>query len=281
MKKALYATKEKDDKVRCNLCPNRCLIPLGKTGACRVRENRDGELYSMNYGKISAMHIDPVEKKPLRQFMPGTKSLSFGSIGCNFHCPWCQNYSISLGNAPTQDFTPEEVVQMALEAGVPSISYTYNEPTIFIEFVLDTARLAKEKGLKNIFVTNGYICPEPLEDLLEYIDAFNIDVKTFEPAFYKRFCGGDLKWIKETVEAASKKAHVELTALLVTEVNDNAEDLERMFQWIASVDPDIPLHLTRYFPAYNYDKEPTHADFIMDMKKLAEKYLHSVYLGNI
>lgn len=281
MKKALYATQEKEDKVRCGLCPNRCLIAPGARGRCRVRENQDGVLYSLNYGKISALNIDPVEKKPLRRFMPGTKSLSMGSIGCNFHCPWCQNYSISMGDSPTEDWTPEDVVKMALEVGTPSISYTYNEPTIYIEFVLETARLAKEKGLKNIYVTNGYICSEPLGDLLEYIDAFNIDVKTFDPEIYKKFCGGQLSWIQQTVEKAAKKAHVEITALLVTGVHDNREGLEKMFAWIASVDPAMPLHLTRYFPAYKYHEDATKTEFMMEMKALAEKYLQYVYLGNI
>jgi pyruvate formate lyase activating enzyme len=241
----------------------------------------DGVLISSNYGKISALHVDPVEKKPLRRFMPGTNTLSFGSFGCNLRCPWCQNYAISLETPETLEYSSEDLVRMAMEVGAPSISYTYNEPTVSIEFVLDTAHLAKEMGLKNIYVTNGYISPEPLEDLLEVMDAFNIDVKTFDPKRYRQFCGGELSWVQKTVEAAYKRAHVEITSLLVTGVNDSKEDLENMVQWIASLDPAIPLHLSRYFPAYHYREAETEKPFLLAMKEMADRFLEHVYVGNL
>lgn len=281
MKEARYVKILEGKDLRCQLCPHECLIGPGEVGRCKVRRNIDGVLYSENYGKISAIHVDPVEKKPLRHFMEGSKTLSLGSFGCNFHCPWCQNYNISLEKPQVETYSPEAIVDLALELGVPSISYTYNEPTVFLEFVLDTARLAKSKGLKNIYVSNGYIASEPLEDLLECIDACNLDVKTFDPFYYKKYCGGELEWVKRTVEKAASKIHVELTALLVTGVNDKEEDLERMFRWIASVDPAIPLHLSRYFPTYHYHEEATSPQWMVAVKELADQYLKRVYLGNV
>lgn len=278
---ARYWKSLEEEKVECGLCPHRCVLSDGRTGRCLARQNQGGTLVSLNYGRISSLNIDPVEKKPLRHFMPGTRTLSFGTFGCNLHCPWCQNYNIAREIPDTQRVEPEEMVALAQEQGCPSISYTYNEPTVFLEYVLDTARLAREAGLKNIFVTNGFISPEPLEDLLSVMDALNIDVKTFNAAHYHSVCGGGLEDVKRTVEQAQQRVHVELTALLVPGIHDNLEDLESMFGWIASMDPDMPLHLSRYFPMYQYHEPETDPSLMVEAKKRADRMLHRVYLGNV
>lgn len=278
---AQYWKALEEGKVECGLCPHRCVVSVGRTGRCLARQNQEGALVSLNYGRISSMNIDPVEKKPLRHFMPGTRTLSFGTFGCNLHCPWCQNYTIAREIPDTQWVEPEEMVALAKEQGCPSISYTYNEPTVFLEYVLDTARLAREAGLKNIFVTNGFISPEPLEDLLAVMDALNIDVKTFDVSHYHNVCGGGLEDVKRTVERARQRVHVELTALLVPGIHDNLEDLESMFEWIASMDPDMPLHLSRYFPMYQYHEPATEPGLMIEAKKRADRVLHRVYLGNV
>ena len=281
MKEAMYY-KLFDDHIECQLCAHHCRIKEEKTGICRVRKNIEGKLYSLNYGKLTAIHDDPVEKKPLYHFMPGTRTLSIGSYGCNFACRFCQNYEIAQEQPSfIIDRTPEDIVNMAIREGFPSISYTYNEPTVFYEFMLDTAKLAHSKGLKNIMVTNGFIENEPLEELLEYMDAFNIDLKTFNDETYRRICGGRLEPVLETIKLASSKSHVEVTTLIVTGMNDTEEELTRIFEWLAGVDENIPLHLTRYFPAYKYNEPPTDVDFMRRMHEKARKYLTNVHLGNI
>ena len=281
MKKALFYETTGENSV-CKLCAHGCVVKPEKTGLCGVRKNINGELYTLNYGKLSAINIDPVEKKPLKHFMPGTKTLSIGSYGCNFSCLYCQNYHIAH-ETPSYliEKTPEEIVDMTIEEGYPSISYTYNEPTVFYEFMLDTAKLAHEKGLRNIMVTNGFIQREPLELLIQYIDAMNIDLKTFRDNTYRSICGGRLDPVKETIQLAAKKCHVEVTTLIVTGMNDNEQELTELFEWLAEVDKGIPLHITRYFPAYKYNEPPTDVEFMRSMHEKAKKYLDNVYLGNI
>jgi len=281
MKEAMFYTQQKDGKVRCILCPKTCLIQVGKTGFCGVRKNHDGRLYSENYGRISALHMDPVEKKPLRRFMPGTQTFSVGSYGCNMDCPWCQNESISRRIPHTMDFTPEQIVEEAMKQGVPSIAYTYNEPTVFYEWIYETARLAKSKGLKNIWVSNGYICEKPFRQILPFLDACNIDVKTFEEEAYRFVCKGSLSDVKRTVEIAASQIHVEITALMVTGIHDNLEGIENMCRWIAGIDRNIPLHLSRYYPQRFYKEPMTDRDKMIQAEKRAKEYLTYVYLGNL
>lgn len=281
MKEAMYY-KAMDDHIECQLCAHHCRIKEDKTGICRVRKNIGGKLYSLNYGKLTAINDDPVEKKPLYHFIPGTRTLSLGSYGCNFACRFCQNYEIAQEQPSfIIDRTPEDIVNMAIRDGFPSISYTYNEPTVFYEFMFDTAKLAHRKGLKNIMVTNGFIEMEPLEELLEYMDAFNIDLKTFNDETYRRICGGRLEPVLETIKLASSKRHVEVTTLIVTGMNDTEEELTQIFEWLAGIDKNIPLHLTRYFPCYKYHEPPTDVDFMKRMHKKAQRYLNNVHLGNI
>ncbi len=281
MKECMFYKTLDEGKLECNLCPHNCVIGEGKAGVCRVRKNAGGKLISLNYGKISALNLDPIEKKPLRRFMQLTYTLSIGSFGCNMKCPWCQNYNISMGTPQTVDMTPQEIVDIALTKKYPSISYTYNEPTVYYEFVYETAKLAKSKDIKNIMVTNGYINEAPLDLLLPYIDAFNIDLKTYNSQQYKRYCGGGLNEVKDTIKKAAASSHVEITSLMVTDINDNLDDLEAMFKWVASVDSQIPVHLSRYFPMYKYHEPGTKASLLHEAERIAKKYLDFVYLGNI
>ncbi|QUI25257.1 AmmeMemoRadiSam system radical SAM enzyme [Vallitalea pronyensis] len=281
MKEALCYAKEKDMKVHCFLCPHHCRIKEGNKGLCDVRENIRGTLYTLNYGELSAIDIDPIEKKPLYGFMTGTKTLSIGSYGCNFRCSFCQNYSIAKELPSTVYKSPDDMVSLAIESKVPSISFTYNEPTIFYEYMLDTAKLAKAKGLKTIMVTNGFITQEALEQLLPYLDAMNIDLKTFDNNTYRKFCNGELEPVKATIKIAYKHVHVEVTTLVVTDMNDNQEELTALCKWLGGVDHNIILHLSRYFPRYKYHAPETDTGFLWDIGEEARKYLKHVYIGNV
>ncbi|SET33299.1 pyruvate formate lyase activating enzyme [Natronincola peptidivorans] len=280
MREALYY-EVLDNKVHCMLCPHHCRISNDEIGKCGVRKNIHHKLYSMNYGKLSAIHVDPIEKKPIHQFMQNTNTLSIGSYGCNLSCSFCQNHSISKEAPKTIDKKPEEIVNLALEYNLPSISYTYNEPTIYYEYMIDTAQLAQEKGLKNIVVTNGFIETEPLKHLLKFTDAMNIDLKTNEKKTYKEFCDGDVTPVKNAIRIAAAVCHVEVTTLMVTGMNDDLSQLQELFQWLSSVDQSIPLHLSRYFPRYQYNQPATDIEFMKAAKKEADKYLSYVYLGNV
>lgn len=280
MKEARYYVKLMNGQVQCRLCPHRCTISPGETGKCAVRKNEKGILISLNYGKITGLHIDPIEKKPLHFYLQGTKTLSVGSFGCNFHCPFCQNFTIAKGAPSTRRISPGEIVDEALKARVPSISYTYNEPTVFYEMVLETAKLAKKQGIKNILVTNGYMEKEPLQELLPYIDGANIDLKGFDSRKYPTFLGGDMDRVKSTIKNLYGRIHIEVTTLVVTGLNDQREELIPLFHWLASISADIPLHLNRYYPCYRYHEPPTDIEFLLEMKKEAEKVLKRVQSGN-
>lgn len=279
MKHGMYAM-EHNDGFRCGLCPHYCLLSLGQTGICRVRRVEAEGLMSLNYGKISAMQIDPVEKKPLARFMGGTNTFSIGSYGCNFRCPYCQNYHIAMEHPETIALSPGDVVQKALEARTPSISFTYNEPVVSYEFVLDTAQMAKENGLATILVTNGFICQEPLRELLPFVDAMNIDLKAFTEQAYRKFCGGSLKPVMETISMAVEMCHVEVTTLLVTGMHQEGE-LEAMVKWLASLSNEIPLHISRYFPRHQYSEPATTLQQIHETQEMARKHLAYVYAGNV
>lgn len=284
MKEVYYYEKLSEGKVRCGICPHRCLVTEGKYGLCRVRKNSGGTLFALNYARCAASALDPIEKKPLYHFYPGSTIFSLGALGCSFRCDFCQNWEIAQADAPTVKLAPEQAVQLALEAGRDCIglAYTYSEPLMWYEYVLDTARLAREQGLKNVVVTNGYINPEPLAALLPYIDALNIDVKAFQPQFYRRLCGGDLEPVLETVKACVEAGcHVELTTLLVTGLNDSPEEITQLVDWVARLDPEIPLHFCRYFPRYKLDLPPTPPESLERAWEIAREKLSYVYLGNI
>jgi pyruvate formate lyase activating enzyme len=281
MKQAMYY-KADGDAVRCFLCPHNCLIKPGRTGLCRVRRNEGGVLYSMNYGRVTAFHIDPIEKKPLYHFYPGSRILSVGSFGCNLKCSFCQNYSIAHGTPDWVEMSPRDLAGRAKSFGDNlGIAYTYNEPSIWYEYVLDTARLVKEKGLKNVLVTNGYIGAEALRELLPLIDAANIDVKAFSDGFYSSICSGRLSPVLETVEAMAGHCHVEVTTLVVEGLNSEPGEIDALARWLAGIDRKIPLHLSRYYPAYHMDNPPTPLRVLEAAGEAAKKHLDYVYIGNV
>ena len=287
-REAMFFEKMDYKKVHCYLCPHNCMIHPDGRGLCGVRENRDGILYSLNYGEVSSIAVDPVEKKPLKYFCPGSLVLSVGSVGCNLKCSFCQNYKIArVKPEEVNTFTvkSEELVDKALslkKQGNIGIAYTYNEPSIWYEFVYDTAKLAREQGLKNILVTNGYISHKPLKVLLPYIDAMNIDLKAFSHQYYRDVVQGNLDAVKAAIRTAAAQCHVEITALIIPGLNDSVAEMRDMAGWIASISPDIPLHLTRFFPNYEMTEiPPTPMDTLKRLEKEAHRYLHYVFLGNV
>ena len=287
LKEAMYYEKLEDKGVLCRLCPHQCRISPGKYGICRVRNNIEGTLYTHNYGMISAVAMDPVEKKPLYHFFPGKYLLSLGTIGCNFSCKFCQNYHIAQQGAKEDAgrlYEASESYLLSLcrqEEDCVGIAYTYNEPSVWYEYVLDTAKYMKEKGFKNVLVTNGYIAEKPLMELLPYIDAMNIDVKGFKEEYYSNICGGRLEEVKNTVETAAAKCHVEVTTLVVPGHNDSEDEMEEMCKWLSGIKPSIPLHLSRYFPMYKMREDPTPVQTLKKLKRAALNYMEYVYIGNL
>jgi len=288
MKLAELYKKEKN-KVRCLACSHKCLISEGKTGICGVRKNIENKLYLLVYGKVAAMHIDPIEKKPLYHFLPGTKSFSIGTVGCNFRCLWCQNADISqvskgeYGKIFGEEINSEEIVARAIQTKCKSISYTYNEPAIFIEFVKDIAEIAKKKNLKNVLVTNGYFSKESFDYIKNFVDAMNIDLKSFSDNFYVKYCGGKLKPVLETIKMAHKAGiHIELTTLVIPGLNDSEKEFEQIAKFISSLGRDIPWHISRFFPMYKMlDREITSMETLRKAERIGKKYLKYVHVGNV
>lgn len=291
MKKAQLFRKEKG-KVRCLACLHKCLISGGKTGICGVRKNVDGKLYLLVYGKVAAMNIDPIEKKPLYHFLSGSKAFSIGTVGCNFSCEWCQNFDISQVSKEGEkrifgkEVKTREIVELALESGCKSIAYTYNEPAIFIEFVRDVARIAKKKGLKNILVTNGYFTEESFKyfNKEKLIDAVNIDLKSFSDKTYRKFCGAKLESVLENIKRFYDAGiHIEITTLVIPGLNDSSSELTKIAKFIATLDKNIPWHISRYFPRYKFagKNRVTPIETLKLAEKIGKKYLNYVYLGNV
>lgn len=274
-------------RATCIICPHECSIAEGQLGLCRARGCEDGRIRDLNYGKVTSAALDPIEKKPLARFHPGSYILSVGSYGCNFRCGFCQNSAISMCGPKDSSYqycAPENLADLA-EQYVPQgnigIAYTYNEPLVGYEFVRDTSRLIHERGLKNVVVTNGYINEEPLLELLPLIDAMNIDLKAFSEAFY-RDIGGGLDPVKRSIELASRQCHVEVTTLIVPGRNDSDDEMGALSSWLASVSPDIPLHVTRFFPRYKMqDAQPTDVAHLLHLVEIARRHLRYVYAGNI
>ena len=270
----------------CNICPHHCKLQEGELGFCRGRICKDGKAVSENYGKITAMALDPIEKKPLYHFYPGSKILSVGSYGCNLRCPFCQNHDIAMVKGAEADYgntTGDRLVRQAYELkdrGNIGIAYTYNEPLIGYEFVQDCSELARKRGLKNVVVTNGFICEEPLRKLLPVIDAFNIDLKGFSEEFYKKL-KGDLETVKNTIKTAAKHCHVEVTTLIIPGENDSVEEMEALSGWLSGISPEIPLHISRFFPMWKMqDREATAVKTVYRLVDIARKNLKYVYRGN-
>lgn len=281
MREALFWRSE-GDKVRCELCPHYCLIDEGKAGRCHVRVNKDGVLYSLNYGKAASVALDPVEKKPLYHFHPGKPILSIGTNGCNFSCKFCQNWELAEAKSPTNDIKPADVPALAKRGRSFGVAYTYNEPFVWYEFVLDTARLCHALGLKNVLVTNGFVNSEPLEELLPYIDALNIDIKSLRQDFHDELTGGKVEPVLETCRRAARGTHVEITNLVIPGYNDTPDQFEELAAWIAeNLGKDTPTHLSAYFPRHRLHAPPTPAKTLLAAKAVFDQYLHYVYLGNV
>lgn len=274
-----------DHKVRCFLCPHACEIPPNGFGLCRARKNVEGRLKAINYGEVTAAALDPLEKKPLKNYLPGKYVFSLGSFGCNLSCGFCQNWTIAHGENPASSFLPpEKAVALARELlprGNIGLAFTYSEPLMWYEYVLDTARAAQKAGLKNVLVTNGYINPKPLQELLPFIDAVNLDIKAFTEGFYNDVCQGKLAPVLTSAKLFAEACHLEVTTLLIPGFNDKPEEIRSLARWLAGINPNIPLHLSRYFPNYKFDVPPTPRQTMERAAKVAGEYLYNVYLGNI
>lgn len=284
-REAMFYETIEDKKVHCTLCPHHCRIKPDQLGACGVRRNRDGVLYGESYGQLTSLALDPVEKKPLAHFLPGHAVLSVGSYGCNFQCSFCQNHSISMDKPETTFVSPETLVEKALslkKSGNIGIAYTYNEPLISYEYVYDCSKAAKERDLKNVVVSNGYINQEPLKQLLPFIDAMNIDLKSFGDAFYKSVCKGSIEPVKESIKTAARECHIEVTTLIIPEANDSNEEIDALASWLSSISPEIPLHLSRFFPRHKMKHAPvTPVETILRLAKIAKQHLKHVHTGNL
>jgi len=286
MKEALFYTKLNENQVECVLCPHNCIINEGNTGSCKVRKNINGVLISENYGKISGYHLDPIEKKPLYHFYPGKFVLSVGSFGCNMHCKFCQNYEISQYGANISrslELSPDSILNDALrKKDNIGIAYTYNEPLVFYEYMRDLALLTKQYKLKNVMVSNGYFNMEPLDKLFVFIDAFSIDLKAFTNEFYKKYTFSEIDAIKESLIKIRKSGkHLEITNLVITELNDDSLIFKKMIEWIKNeLGKETILHLSRYFPRYKMKLPPTPEKKLEEFYEIARESLDYVYIGN-
>ena len=289
MKEALFYEQVKDNTVKCHLCAHHCVISQNKRGICGVRENRGGTLYSIVYGKSIAENIDPIEKKPLFHFLPGTKSFSIATAGCNFRCLHCQNYDISQMPRDRdviigKELAPVDIVALAKKAGCKSISYTYTEPTIYFEYAYETAKIAFAEGLKNVFVTNGYITESPLREISPYLDAANIDLKSFTEGFYKKICGAKLQPVLDAIKLYHElNIWIEITTLIIPTYNDSSHELEQIAAFIKNLGEEIPWHITAYHPTYRLaDQSRTPVTSLLQARDIGLRAgLRYVYTGNV
>jgi pyruvate formate lyase activating enzyme len=288
-KEAMLYEKAEDSKVNCALCAHRCKISPSKRGVCGVRENLDGTLYTLVYGALIAENIDPIEKKPLFHIHPGSQCYSIAAMGCNFRCTFCQNHEISqlpreTGEIFGREASPESIVSRAIQSNAKTIAYTYTEPTIFFEYAFDIAKIAHDRGLKNIFVTNGYMTEESLETMAPYLDAANVDLKSFRDAFYKEYCGARLQPVLDTLTLMKRRGiWIEITTLLIPDLNDSSEELTQIADFISNLGTDTPWHISRFQPRYKMKKKPqTALDAIHRSVEIGKKSgLKYVYCGNV
>ena len=288
LREASYYQRLGSGVVQCNLCPHQCVLTPGERGICRVRENIKGKLYSLVYNKPVAIHLDPIEKKPLFHFLPGTTSYSVATVGCNLRCLYCQNWEISQSfpeDVQSVKRTPQQLVDEALALGAQSIAYTYSEPTIFYEYMMETAKLARSKGLKNVVISAGYINPEPLKELCKYVDAIKIDLKAFNNDFYKRIVGGELEPVLQSLKVVKEQGiWLEIVYLIIPGENDNPEEIKNMAQWIKeNLDENVPLHFSRFHPTYKLiNLPPTPEETVRTLRQVAiDEGLKYVYTGNL
>ncbi|MGE5653184.1 MAG: AmmeMemoRadiSam system radical SAM enzyme [Bacillota bacterium] len=276
-----------DGRIFCYLCSQFCRIPTGEVGFCRYRRHDPEGLVSLNYGQISSYALDPIEKKPLYHFYPGSSIFSIGSVGCSLACQFCQNWGIAQAEAETISVAPSRIIELAgsetaRRQGCIGIAYTYNEPIIWSEYIRDVAPQARAQGLKNVLVTSGYATPKPWRELMKVIDAANIDVKGYTDRFYDSVCSGHLAPVRKAVEMAVEAGvHVEITTLLIPDANDSEDEIESLARWLASLNPLIPLHFSRYFPNYHMQAPPTPLATLQRAQAIAKEHLRYVYLGNV
>lgn len=281
MREAEFYLKTDGDTVICELCPHRCIINSGRSGICMIRQNIGGKLYQTSYNEVSSLNIDPIEKKPLYHFYPGSNILSIGTNGCNLSCNYCQNFVISKNLSVRTKVTKEFLLRIAIDSGSIGIAYTYNEPTVWYEFVYDCAEFFYSNNLKNVIVSNGFINISPLRKIANYIDAANIDIKAFSEKGY-RLLGGRLKPVLDTVEfLLSENIHVEITHLAVEGYTTMLDQFEDMCRWLSNLNKHLPLHISRYFPCYKLSLPPTSVEFLNNLYDIGRKYLYNVYLGNL
>jgi pyruvate formate lyase activating enzyme len=282
-----YQVRVDDETARCIVCPRMCTLKPGQRGFCGTKENQGGKIINLTYGLLSAIAVDPIEKKPLAHFYPGSLSLSISSVGCSFTCPWCQNWHLSTAKpgGGLKRVPPDYVVDMAHRQDCTSISYTYNEPLINLDYVEDTARLANKEGVKNVLVTNGYVSLEALGRVVDVIDAANVDWKGFTEEFYQKHCSADLQSVLDaTVEMRKKGVHVEITFLIIPETNDGEDEARRMARYLVdNMGPDVPLHLSRFYPQYKFSHlPPTPVETLLRAREAAKaEGVHYVYVGNV
>lgn len=273
-----------NNKIRCHLCPQFCLISEGQLGICQTRKNVNQQLLVINYGEMTSIALDPIEKKPLYHYKPGQMILSLGTFGCNMKCSFCQNYQISQDRAQSDFGSCDELFKLveSVENNI-GIAFTYNEPFMWYEYIYDTVLKMKAKKTDKsiVIVTNGYVNPKPLEKILPYIDALNIDLKAYNSSFYHKVCKANLEPVLKTIEIAQQYCHVEVTTLMVTEENDSLKEIELIAKFIGNLNKNIPLHLTRYYPNYKMKQPPTNLSKMMQAKLVAQQYLNYVYLGNV
>jgi pyruvate formate lyase activating enzyme len=288
MKEAMYYSVFDAEKkiVQCELCPHKCRLLPDKTGLCRIRKNIDGKLVSLVYGQFTSINLDPIEKKPLYHFYPGTDILSVGTIGCNFRCLNCQNWEISQADyderLPLINLSSDDALKLAKKHNSIGIAYTYNEPFINYEWILETAELFRKNGLKNIFVSNGYINETPLMELVTFIDAANIDVKAFNNEFYTKICSAKLEPVLKTVEfLVREQKHIEITYLVIPKYNDSMTEIQEFTDWLSQLNSEIPLHFSRYYPNYKMSENATSLTTLERAQQIAAKKLKYVYLGNV
>jgi pyruvate formate lyase activating enzyme len=280
MLEASYYEIRSNNKVKCNLCPHECIISENHSGICQIRKNINGKLYSITYEEISSIALDPIEKKPLYHFYPSKNILSIGSNGCNLKCPFCQNWQISMNLTERQKINFDSILQSIKETQSIGIAYTYNEPLISYEFLYEYSKKIRENNLKNVIVSNGMINEEPLIKISPYIDAANIDIKGFSESFYK-YVNGDFNTVKNTIKILYKhNVHIELTFLLIPTKNDNEQEFHNLCRFIAEINKEIPLHISRYFPNYKENIPPTDLNLLKQFYDIAKSYLFNVYVGN-
>jgi pyruvate formate lyase activating enzyme len=287
MKEALYYEQLDGGIIKCTLCPRGCVIADSKTGSCDIRKNVNGKLYSLVYEKPVAIHIDPIEKKPLYHFYPGSSILSIGTYGCNLDCKFCQNYDLSQEFEVSHfelidNIEPEEIIKTCKEKNLKFVAFTYNEPTVFFEYMLDIAKLCKANNIKTVSVSNGQINEKPLRELIEYMDAFNIDLKAFNEDFYKKICNGDLETTKNTLKIiVEEKKHLEVTFLLIEGFNDDEKEFRQMCEFVKGLGDDVVFHISRAFPRYKLKFETTPIQLIKKFEEIAKEYIKYVYVGNV